>query len=198
MLSHTSLICLCLWMALPALAAEPARNPLTSYFPPPESQGGWRTLLPDKGDPDTGQKERIRTIAGVDWDKLLEAWQLNQAVDGSTGLVVIRRGYVVGEWYKSCNREKTFNIYSSSKGYTSVAFGMLMADSKACELSGGKKLTLDTKVCNADWLPEALPLSATAPVDYDLRCGPRETGAGCTVRVGHGTRGRDAAGQTEG
>ena len=39
----------------------------TNYFPPPESQGGWRKL----SDPDS-----IRTIAGMDPDKLtkLRAW----------------------------------------------------------------------------------------------------------------------------
>ncbi|HLH29129.1 MAG TPA: hypothetical protein VKW77_09435, partial [Acidimicrobiales bacterium] len=32
---------------------------LSSYFPAPEEQGGWRTLLPAEGEPDDSQKARI-------------------------------------------------------------------------------------------------------------------------------------------
>jgi CubicO group peptidase (beta-lactamase class C family) len=104
------------------------------------------------------QKAKIRAEAGVDWDKLAQAWEHNAAAEGATGLLVIRHGLVVGEWYKDCDRATQFNIYSSSKAYTSLAFGLLLADSAAGQLPGGKALTLETKVCNADWLPEALPL----------------------------------------
>lgn len=147
--------CLCLWLAQPALAQKPAA--LADYFPPPEAKGGWRTLLPAQGSPSTEQKSAIRKLAGVDWDKLSAAWDWNASAGGATGLLVIRRGYVVGEWYRDCDREKTFNIYSSSKAYTSVAFGLLLADSEAGKLPGGKKLTLDTKVYTPEWLPEGLP-----------------------------------------
>jgi hypothetical protein len=99
-------------LAIPAWPAEPAK--LTDYFPPPESQGGWRTLLPEKGQPDEAQKKKIREVAGVDWDKLLD-------------------------------------------------------DSEKGKLPGGRKLTLDTKVCNKEWLPESLPLSDPRKADITLR-----------------------------
>jgi CubicO group peptidase (beta-lactamase class C family) len=152
-----------------ARAHEPDAPALTKYFPPSESKGGWRTLLPEMGEPDTEQKSKIRSVAGVDWDKLASAWDLDRSVDGPTGLFVIRRGYIVGEWYKDCHRNKKFNIYSSSKGYTSVAFGMLLADREAGKLPGVKKLTLDTKVCAEEWLPQALPLSDPRKADITLR-----------------------------
>ena len=98
------------------------------YFPPPESKGGWRSLLPATGDPDAAQKAKIANTTGVDWDKLEEAWKVNAESDGSSGLLVIRHGYIVGEWYKDADKAKAFNIYSSSKAYTSLAFGMLLAD----------------------------------------------------------------------
>ena len=79
------------------------------------------------------------------------------------------QGHIVGEWYKDCDRDKTFNIYSSSKAYTSLAFGLLLADSDAGKLAGGKKLTLDTKVCNEEWLPESLPLPDPRKADITLR-----------------------------
>src|SRR5262245_41624659 len=147
-----------------------ADNPaLTDYFPPPESKGGWRSLLPEKGDPTAEQKAAIKKTAGVDWDKLAEAWKFNADAEGKSGLLVIRRGQVVGEWYKDCDRTTAFNIYSSSKAYTSLAYGLLLADSEAGKLPGGKKLTLDTKVCNAEWLPESLPLPDPRKADITLR-----------------------------
>jgi CubicO group peptidase (beta-lactamase class C family) len=159
---------LCLLLVLPALpAASPAA--LSDYFPPPESKGGWRSLLSDKGDPDPEQKRRIREQAGVDWDALADAWKYNATADGATGLLVIRRGHVVGEWYRNCDRDTAFNIYSSSKAYTSTAYGLLLADSDAGKLPGGQKLTLDTRVCNDTWLPEALPLPDERKADITLR-----------------------------
>ena len=87
-----------------------ARPAISDYFPPPESKGGWRSLLPDKGEPSADQKAEIAKTGGVDWDKLKEAWDYNAQVDGGTGLLVIRHGYVVGEWYKDGDKERTFNI----------------------------------------------------------------------------------------
>lgn len=158
-----------LLLFLPALALGQEKPVLADYFPPPESKGGWRTLLPDKGPPDAAQKAKIRSVTGVDWDKLAAAWEHNASAEGATGLLIIRKGHIVGEWYRDCDKNKDFNIYSSSKAYTSVAFGLLLADSEAGKLPGGKKLTLDTKVCNETWLPEALPLSDERKADITVR-----------------------------
>jgi CubicO group peptidase (beta-lactamase class C family) len=142
---------------------------LSSYFPPPESQGGWRSLLPENGEPSAEQKSKIREVAGVDWDKLRAAWEHNAAAPGATGLLVIRRGYVVGEWYKDASRSTTYNIYSSSKSYMSTAFGLILADFGNGKLPDGRLLTLETKVCNAQWLPESLPLSDSRKADATVR-----------------------------
>lgn len=160
----------CLLLLGPAFVLAEDKPKLTDYFPPPESKGGWRSLLPQQGAPDEKQKAKILETAGVDWDKLAEAWDHNiKGVDGATGLLVIRKGHIVGEWYKDCDKETPFNIYSSSKAYTSTAFGLLLADSEAGKLPKGKKLTLDTKVCTEEWLPEALPLSDERKKDITLR-----------------------------
>lgn len=153
-------------------AAEPVK--LADYFPPPESKGGWRTLLPEKGHPDAAQKKTIREVAGVDWDKLSEAWEHNLRAEGPSMLLVIRRGHVVGEWYneewlKTWGRAKAPGFYSTTKAYISTAFGLLLDDSEKGKLPGGRKLTLDTKVCNAEWLPQALPLSDPRKADITLR-----------------------------
>ncbi len=148
---------------------RPQKAVLANYFPPPESQGGWRSLLPDKGEPSAEQKAVLAKTGGVDWDKLKLAWDHNAAIDGASGLLIIRHGYVVGEWYKDGGRDKTFNIYSSSKAYTSLAFGLLLAEHEGGKLSGGKRLTLDTKVCNTEWLQESLPLPDPRKADIKLR-----------------------------
>ncbi len=154
-------------LALPVGAGD--RIKLTDYFPPSESKGGWRTLLPESGSPDAAQKKKIREVAGVDWDKLAEAWQHNLSGESDSGLVVIRRGWIVGEWYRGYDRDKRRGLYSSTKAYISTAFGLLLDDMEKGNLPDRKKLTLDTKVCNKDWLPECLPLSDPRKADITLR-----------------------------
>jgi CubicO group peptidase (beta-lactamase class C family) len=165
-----SKICLCASLVLvllsPALAADKS---LSTYFPPTEEKGGWRTLLPESGEPDAAQKAKIREVAGMDWDKLTEAWKHNAAAEGGTGLLVIRKGHVVGEWYRGGERKTVYNIYSSSKAYTSTAFGLILDDFGNELLPSNKKLTLDTKVCNADWIPESLPLSDSRKSEITVR-----------------------------
>jgi CubicO group peptidase (beta-lactamase class C family) len=158
---------LLLLFATSAFAAD--SKPLSTYFPPSEDQGGWRTLLPESGEPTADQKAKIRQLTSCDWDKLNEAWKFNAESPGATGLIVIRKGYVVGEWYRGCDRAKTFNIYSSSKSYTSTAFGLILSDFGNGPLPNGKKLSLDTKVCNAEWIPESLPLSDPRKSEITVR-----------------------------
>ena len=147
---------------------------LAEYFPPPESEGGWRTLLPGEGIPDETRKQRIREVAGVDWDKLAAAWEHNLKANGPSVLLVIRRGHIVGEWYNKewldkYGRSRSPGFYSTTKAYISTAFGVLLEDRELGKLPGGKRLTLDTKVCNEEWLPESLPLSDPRKADITLR-----------------------------
>lgn len=162
--------CLSVFLLFAFLAPAFADNkPLSTYFPPTEEKGGWRTLLPESGEPDAAQKTKIRETAGMDWDKLTEAWKHNAAAEGGTGLLVIRKGHVVGEWYRGGDQKTVYNIYSSSKAYTSTAFGLILDDFGNDLLPSKKKLTLDTKVCNADWIPESLPLSDSRKSEITVR-----------------------------
>lgn len=149
------------------LHAADAPNPEPN-FPPSESKGGWPTLLPESGDPDDTAKAKIRKDAGVDWDKLKGAWDWNCKGDGATGMIVIRHGKVVGEWYRGCDKTTPFNIYSSSKTYTSLAYGMTLKDFSGT-MPGGKELTLATKVCNETWLPQSLPLPDPRKADITVQ-----------------------------
>ncbi len=157
------------FLTLPVRADDQNVTALSDYFPPSEEQGGWRTLLPADGEPDDPQKTRIREIGGVDWNVLKAAWDHNITADGATGLLVIRRGYLVGEWYRGADRAKEFNIYSSSKSYTSTAFGLILTDFGNSSPSSGKPLSLDTKVCNQEWISEALPLPDPRKAEITVR-----------------------------
>jgi CubicO group peptidase (beta-lactamase class C family) len=164
-------LCLMFLISVPLLArAGDQRGPAVSdYFPPTEERGGWRSLLPAEGEPDDSQKARIRELGGVDWDVLKAAWDHNTRAQGATGLLVIRHGQIVGEWYRDGDRTKAFNIYSSSKSYTSTAFGLILADFGNSPLPSGKTLALDTKVCNEVWIPESHPLPDPRKAEITVR-----------------------------
>jgi CubicO group peptidase (beta-lactamase class C family) len=156
-------------LPLLACAGDQSRPVLSDYFPPSEEQGGWRSLLPSEGEPDDSQKARIRELGGVDWDALKAAWEHNSSAEGATGLLVIRHGHIVGEWYRGGDRTGAFNIYSSSKSYTSTAFGLIVSDFGNSPLPSGKTLSLDTKVCNEEWISESLPLPDPRKAEITVR-----------------------------
>jgi CubicO group peptidase (beta-lactamase class C family) len=162
-----NILLFCILIAATAGAQGPN---LSAYFPVPESLGGWRTGLPkDGGDPNRDTKDLILDRTGVDWDKLKEAWDFNTSAAGRTGLVVIRKGVIVGEWYRDCDRTTEFNIYSSSKSYLSTAFGLTLTDFGNGPLPDGRRLSLDAKVCNSDWIPESLPLTDPRKAEITVR-----------------------------
>ncbi len=149
-----------------AAAAEPR---LSNNFPPTEEKGGWPSLLPESGIPDEAGKAKIRQEAGIDWDRLAAAWTQNLRAPGGTGLLVIRHGKVVGEWYRGGDRSSRYNIFSSSKSYLSTAYGLSLADFNPTSPGNGRPLRLDDKVCNKEWLPAALPLPDPRKADITVR-----------------------------
>src|SRR5262245_32944342 len=86
------------------------------YSPPPESQGGWRSLVALNGTPTADQKAAVQRTAGLDWDRLLDAWTYLQGVADGNSLVVIRHGWIAGEW--SSGYDKALN--SGSKSLTGL------------------------------------------------------------------------------
>ena len=118
-----------------------------SYFPPPDSQGGWRK--PDK-------PEEIRRLAGIDKGKLDEAFEFIRGSTRNGGLLVVRRGWLVYErYFGKGHREATPNLASCGKSFTSIAVGMLMAEHPDLFPDG-----LDQRVFTPTYFPqEAFPLS---------------------------------------
>src|SRR3984957_21081678 len=116
------------------------------YFPPPDAKGGWRTLK---------DKTEILKTAGLDVDKLDEAFNYVQQTSQHGGLLVVRHGYLVYEkYFGRGNREALPEMASIGKAFTSVSCGIMLKEK-------GEKIPegLDTKVFTEQYLPEAFPLS---------------------------------------
>jgi CubicO group peptidase (beta-lactamase class C family) len=125
-------------MAASALLAQ-------EYFPPPDAQGGWRTLK---------EAAVLRKTAGMDLQKLDWAFDYASRSSPHGGLLVARHGYLVYEkYYGKGNREALPAMASVGKAYTSIACGIMLDDKRAAIPDG-----LETKVFNAKYLPEAMPL----------------------------------------
>jgi len=126
------------------------------YFPPPDSEGGWRTLR---------DADEIRRVAGVDREKLDEAFEFIKGSTKNGGLLVLRKGWLAYENYFGLgHREATPNLASCGKSFTSIAVGILMDERRDLFPDG-----LDQKVFTPRYFPaEAFPLSDPRKQDIKL------------------------------
>ena len=128
---------------------------LGDYFPPPDREGGWRTLA---------SAASIRKLAGIDTGRLDQAFQFIQETSQHGGLVVVRHGYLVYEkYFGKGNREAHPDMASIGKAFTSISCGILLEE-KRDQIPEG----LETKVFTEKYLPEAFPLSDPAKADIKL------------------------------
>jgi CubicO group peptidase (beta-lactamase class C family) len=107
-------------------------------FPPPEDQEGWRSLVPINDEPSPAQKQAVREKTGLDWDKLREAESYCESFGTANSLLVIRHGYVAGEW-KNFNNAR--GIASCTKSLTALAMAKLFYLSDAVQLP--KRINID-------------------------------------------------------
>jgi CubicO group peptidase (beta-lactamase class C family) len=118
------------------------------YFPPPESQGGWRKLA---------RPDEVRRLAGMDPDKLseLKAWLL-ASDNRNFAAVVIRRGHIVLEVERG-NSSKTDSrrVASVSKAICATVLAIAAEESQQGKLP--RKMSFDDRAL--DFLPWAQPLS---------------------------------------
>jgi CubicO group peptidase (beta-lactamase class C family) len=136
-----------LLVILPALAAD--------YFPPPDSQGGWRVLK---------EPSQIRKTAGIDVRRLDQAFEYAQRSSQHGGLLVVRHGYLVYErYYGRGNRDANPATASVGKAYTSLACGIMLREKRDLIPEG-----LETRVFTHKYLPEALPLDDPRKAEIKL------------------------------
>jgi CubicO group peptidase (beta-lactamase class C family) len=131
----------------------------TAYYPPPESSGGWRRLVAPNTTPTTQQKSDIRTLAGLDWDILKQAWDATSQYGGS--FLVIRHGYVAAEWGST----SALLLASCTKTVTALGIHRIFQKSAA----GGLAKTIDPSSFAYQYLPASWGQDATRR----------------TIRVGH-------------
>ncbi len=119
-----------------------------NYFPPPESQGGWRKL--DK-------PEDIRQLAGMDPDELakLKEWLLKSDNRDFAG-VVIRNGYLVLEVERG-NSAKTDSRRVASVSKAVCATVLAIASEQSQTGKTPRKMSFDDLAF--DYIPWAKPLS---------------------------------------
>ncbi len=132
---------------LTSSSSKPAST-WNEYFPPPESQGGWRKL----NDPDS-----IRTIAGMDPAKLtkLRAW-LRESDERGFAAVVIRHGYLVlEEERRNSSVSNTARVASCSKAICATVLAIASEESRQGRLP--RKMMFDDHAF--DFIPWAQPLS---------------------------------------
>src|SRR5438876_809058 len=125
------------------------------YFPPPDREGGWRTLT---------DAARVRKLAGIDRNRLDQAFQFIQETSQHGGLVVVRHGYLVYEkYFGKGNREAHPDMASIGKAFTSISCGILLTE-KHDQIPDG----LETRVFTEKYLPEAFPLSDPSKAEIKL------------------------------
>lgn len=134
---------------------EAAASP--TYFPPPESNGGWRT---------TSDRGRIDDL-GLDRDKIESLGKYLMALpheNYSTGVsgykpshkaaIVVKGGWIVGEYYNQPGADRAL-YYTASNGKT---FAMLLAGNLA-QTYPKLNFSLSSKLYDQRWLSEGFPLS---------------------------------------
>ncbi|MCU0962965.1 MAG: beta-lactamase family protein [Pirellulaceae bacterium] len=128
------------------------------YFPPPESQGGWRKLE---------RAEDIRRVAGMDADRLSELRDWLLASDTRDfAAVVIRHGYVVLEVERG-NSAKTDARRVASVSKAVCATVLAIASERSQHGLLPRTMTLDDLAF--DFIPWAQPLSDPRKAQITVR-----------------------------
>ena len=117
-----------------------------TYFPPPDSEGGWR---------EAKTAAEVRDLAGMDLAKLEPAYEITQRSTGNGGLVVVHNGYLCFErYFGRASRNANPDMASTGKAFTSIACGIMLHEFKDKIPEG-----LATKVFTETYLPQAFPLN---------------------------------------
>ncbi|MEY4482588.1 MAG: hypothetical protein RL693_40 [Verrucomicrobiota bacterium] len=140
-------------LLLPLLALTAYAAP--DYFPPPDSEGGWREAKTAK---------EMRDLAGMDLSKLEPAYEITQRSTANGGLVVVHKGYLVFEkYFGRASRNANPDMASTGKAFCSIACGIMLNEFKDKIPEG-----LDTKVFTEKYLPQAFPLNDPRKADIKL------------------------------
>jgi len=155
------------------LLAACAASAEDRYFPPPESQGGWRALAAP-GD--------IRSVAGMDPEKLdaLRAWLL-QSDNREFAAVVIRNGYIVLEVERG-NSAKTDVRRVASVSKAVCATVLAIASEQSQQGRTPRRMTFDDPAF--EFIPWAQPLSDSRKARITVKQLLNHTSGICPEAIG--------------
>ena len=126
-----------------------------TYFPPPDSAGGWR---------EAKTAQEVRDLAGMDLSKLEPAYTITERSTGNGGLVVVHQGYLCFErYFGRASRNANPDMASTGKAFCSIACGIMLNEFKDKIPQG-----LDTKVFTEKYLPQAFPLNDPRKAEITL------------------------------
>jgi CubicO group peptidase (beta-lactamase class C family) len=148
-------VCLATFLALLTRAASPEEN---LYFPPPESQGGWRKL---------DNPADVRRLAGIDPTKLaaLGDW-LAKSDDRKFAAVIVRKGYIVLEVERQASSvTSTGNVKSSAKAICATVLAIASDESQQGRTP--RKMKFEDPAFN--YIPSAKPLSDPRKANITVR-----------------------------
>jgi len=131
-----------------------------TYYPAPESAGGWRRCQND---------EEIRKEAGMDPQRLNLIGQAQaQLYGGPWAIAIVRNGYLVREWFGvPAMPATTFDVWSCTKSATGIAFGLMFEESREQKLPHDQKIDLESAAY--DFIPEGHPLSDPRKSEIKLK-----------------------------
>lgn len=153
------------------------------YYPLPEAEGGWRKQT------DPGFLHSL----GLDSERLEEFGHYNLSVSNTNwkpysdyqGTLVIKDGWIVGEWYNTPDA-RNFKTYISSNGkaVAAICLGIMVRDSRDGHLS--VQIDPSSKLYHRDWLPGGFPLSDPLKAEITLEHVLQHTSGICPERTGTG------------
>ncbi|MBL7189212.1 MAG: DUF1080 domain-containing protein [Phycisphaerae bacterium] len=144
-----------------------------AYFPPPESEGGWRKL--DKPD-------EIRRIAGMNPDRLSELKDWLMASDNRNfAAAVIRNGYIVLEVERG-NSAKTDSRRIASVSKAICATVLAIASEQSQRGNTPRRMSFDDPAF--DFIPWARPLSDARKARITVRQLLNHTSGICPEAIG--------------
>ncbi len=97
------------------------------YFPPPESGGDWRSLVPFNTTPTRAEIQKVLGVADLRWSDLRNAYQYSASTAPNTTLLVIRNGWVAFDW----GSHDAYPVASVSKSLTALVLARLFDLSSA-------------------------------------------------------------------
>ena len=83
-------------------------------------------------------------------------------------LLVVRHGYIAGEWMGvPAMPQTTFDVWSCTKSATGIAYGLLLDDSRNHRLPNNAQIDLESQAYS--YIPEGYPLTDAAKREIKLR-----------------------------